>query len=51
MIEECPSPTVDAVCAIVELGAAVAAAREVDYQNVGTVEFLLDTSATSTFWK
>jgi acetyl-CoA carboxylase biotin carboxylase subunit len=41
LIEETPSPAVDAGLRTQMTGAAVAAARSVGYRNAGTVEFLL----------
>src|SRR5215216_2336832 len=42
MIEECPSPGVDQPLRDRLVWAAVTAARVADYENVGTVEFLVD---------
>ena len=42
MIEECPSPAVDDRLRDRLFWASVSAARVADYENVGTVEFLLD---------
>jgi acetyl-CoA carboxylase biotin carboxylase subunit len=42
MIEECPSPVVDDRLRDRLFWAAISAARVADYENVGTVEFLLD---------
>jgi acetyl-CoA carboxylase biotin carboxylase subunit len=42
MIEECPSPAVDDRLRDRLTWAAISAARVADYENVGTVEFLLD---------
>jgi acetyl-CoA carboxylase biotin carboxylase subunit len=42
MIEECPSPTVDPRLRDRLSWAAITAARVAGYENVGTVEFLLD---------
>ena len=44
IIEECPSPAVDAELREQMGQAAVAAARAIDYVGAGTVEFLLDAS-------
>ena len=44
IIEECPSPAVDADLRARMGEAAVAAARAIDYVGAGTVEFLLDDS-------
>lgn len=42
MIEESPSPAVDAPLRAAMMDAAVKAARAVNYRGVGTIEFLLD---------
>ncbi len=42
LVEECPSPAIDPVMREAMGEAALAAAEAVDYDNVGTVEFLLD---------
>jgi acetyl-CoA carboxylase biotin carboxylase subunit len=44
MIEESPSPAVDEALRARMNAAAIRAARSADYVNVGTVEFLLDSS-------
>jgi geranyl-CoA carboxylase alpha subunit len=42
IIEEAPSPAVDAALRAAMGGAAVSVAREIGYQGAGTIEFLLD---------
>jgi acetyl-CoA/propionyl-CoA carboxylase, biotin carboxylase, biotin carboxyl carrier protein len=42
LVEECPSPAIDPMMREAMGEAALAAAEAVDYDNVGTVEFLLD---------
>src|SRR5918997_67528 len=42
LIEECPSPAIDPKMREAMGGAALAAAEAVDYDNVGTVEFLVE---------
>ena len=42
IIEEAPSPAIDEALRATMGSAAVAAARAIDYHNVGTAEFLLD---------
>src|SRR5690606_30577356 len=42
IVEECPSPALDASLRAEMGAAAVAAARAVGYENAGTVEFILD---------
>lgn len=44
VLEECPSPAVDAALRRRLEAAAIAVAREAGYVNAGTVEFLLDAS-------
>jgi acetyl-CoA/propionyl-CoA carboxylase, biotin carboxylase, biotin carboxyl carrier protein len=44
IVEECPSPAVDPALRARLGEAAVTAARSVDYEGAGTVEFLLDAS-------
>jgi acetyl/propionyl-CoA carboxylase alpha subunit len=48
VIEESPSPAVDADLRARMTSAAVALAKSIDYENVGTVEFLLEPSGD--FW-
>jgi propionyl-CoA carboxylase alpha chain len=52
IVEECPSPAVDAELRRAMGDAAVAAARAVDYVGAGTVEFLLEsgTDGAPRFW-
>lgn len=42
VLEEAPAPTIDAGIRELVTGSAVALARQVGYENAGTVEFLLD---------
>ncbi len=44
VLEESPSPAVTTALRLAMVGAAVAAARAIDYQGAGTVEFLLEAS-------
>jgi acetyl-CoA/propionyl-CoA carboxylase, biotin carboxylase, biotin carboxyl carrier protein len=51
LIEECPSPAIDPAMREAMGEAALAAAEAVDYDNVGTVEFLVEKSeATGEFY-
>jgi acetyl/propionyl-CoA carboxylase alpha subunit len=45
VIEEAPAPTISAEVRDLVTSSAVALARQVGYQNAGTVEFLVDTDA------
>jgi acetyl-CoA/propionyl-CoA carboxylase, biotin carboxylase, biotin carboxyl carrier protein len=51
LVEECPSPAIDPMMRDAMGKAALAAAEAVDYDNVGTVEFLLEEGeATGAFY-
>jgi acetyl-CoA/propionyl-CoA carboxylase biotin carboxyl carrier protein len=51
LVEECPSPAIDAMMREAMGNAALAAAEAVDYDNVGTVEFLVEEGeATGAFY-
>ncbi len=47
VLEECPSPAVDAALRAHLTDAAVTAARAVDYRGAGTIEFLVDADTLS----
>ncbi len=50
VLEEAPAPTITAEQRTEVTSAAVALAREVGYQNAGTVEFLLDNATGKTYF-
>ena len=51
LVEECPSPAIDPVMREAMGNAALAAAEAVDYDNIGTVEFLVEKGeATGAFY-
>lgn len=50
VIEEAPAPTISAEVRELVTSAAVALARQVGYQNAGTVEFLLDTDTGAAYF-
>ncbi len=51
LIEESPSPAVDAKLRAAMGAAAITAAQAVGYVGAGTVEFLLDETASSGSWR
>ncbi len=50
VLEEAPAPTITAEQRASVTGSAVALAREVGYENAGTVEFLLDSDTGETYF-
>jgi len=51
VVEEAPSPTIDAELREQICSSAVEIAKSANYRNAGTVEFIVDTSATSISWR